>query len=92
VRLALGLGALYRAERTRLTENFAELEPGCDPTSERCGITYSRERDTTTDHRVLPHARVELNLGGLMFAYTTALDLDELADTTHTLTIGVALY
>ncbi|MEZ4253422.1 MAG: hypothetical protein R3B99_34875 [Polyangiales bacterium] len=92
IRLGLGLGATYRPVKERRIQELLEIEPGCDPSAGPCAATYTRTRtDSDTDHRVLPTARFGVAFGGLAFAYTAAIDVDEPKRTTHTLTIGTGL-
>ncbi|MBX3246605.1 MAG: hypothetical protein KF901_05425 [Myxococcales bacterium] len=88
MRFVLGAGAVFRAQERRVTETFAQLEPGCDATMESCAIDIVEQTTTTHRYRVLPSARVELNLGGLALSYTVALDYDEWRASTHSLGVG----
>ena len=91
VRFVLGAGGLFRVQRTQTTTEFAEFVPDCDLGAGRCEVTYTQEKSTDTDYRVLPNLRFEIDLGGLAFSYIATFDTDDIRATTHSLGVGVVL-
>lgn len=88
VRLAVGGGVLMRRRATRVTQDFLEIEPGCDPTMERCAVSNTQEVTRTREFVAHPYVRLELMVSSVTFSYAAAIDTRNIASTMHMLTVG----
>ena len=87
-RLVLALGATFRYQRTVTTTTTADFG-GCDLSAGPCPVVFARSQTTDTQYRVLPMGRVEIDLGAMALSYVVHLDIDDVANTTHSVGIGL---
>lgn len=87
-RLVLALGATFRYQRTVTTTTTADFG-GCDVSAGPCPITFARTETTDSQYRVLPMGRLEIDMGAMALSYVVHLDIDDVANTTHSVGIGL---
>lgn len=87
-RLVLALGATFRYQRTVTTTTLADFG-GCDVGAGPCPVVFTREQTTDSQYRVLPMGRIELDMGAMALSYVVHLDIDDVANTTHSVGIGL---